>query len=140
MNRAFFDRPILNSPYQIPAHHWELDANGQPTQNIALSRRRAEFVTPIPKPKKQRGGGKQGALILDEHSTQEREYAHTALINDVRAAVDKWRALPDPGRERPVLGAEGDIEGRGRRGGLGDAAQRTSPLFAKPTSGRTRRR
>ncbi len=24
----FFERPILNSPYEVPLRHWELDANG----------------------------------------------------------------------------------------------------------------
>src|SRR4029077_12759252 len=40
--------PILNSPYAYPMRHWELDAEGQPTQKILESRRRAEFITPIP--------------------------------------------------------------------------------------------
>jgi hypothetical protein len=38
MNNPFFDRPILNSPYQYPGRHWELDADGQPTQQIIESR------------------------------------------------------------------------------------------------------
>jgi len=74
MTDPFFERPILNSPYEIPAQHWELDATGQPTQQIAPSRRRAEFITPIPKPKKQKGGAKQESLLFDEGkglSTQE---------------------------------------------------------------------
>jgi type III restriction enzyme len=52
MSNPFFDRPILNSPYEYPTRHWELDADGQPTQQVLPTRRRAEFVTPIPKPKK----------------------------------------------------------------------------------------
>ena len=28
----FFDRPILNSPYDYPKRYWELDEVGQPTQ------------------------------------------------------------------------------------------------------------
>jgi len=31
MDNRFFEHPILNSPYEYPAHHWELDADGQPT-------------------------------------------------------------------------------------------------------------
>ena len=31
---AFFERPILNSPYECPSRHWELDASGQPTNKI----------------------------------------------------------------------------------------------------------
>jgi len=72
MSDQFFEQPILNSPYEYPGRHWELDANGQPTQQIIESRRRAEFITPIPKAKKQKGAGKQDALMFDgELSTQE---------------------------------------------------------------------
>ncbi len=60
----FFSRPILNSPYDHPSRHWELDAEGQPTHRIVELRRRAEFITPIPKPKKR--GGEQAELAFDE--------------------------------------------------------------------------
>jgi type III restriction enzyme len=49
MSNPFFDHPILNSPYEIPARHWELDKQGQPTQKIVEIRRPADFITPIPK-------------------------------------------------------------------------------------------
>jgi type III restriction enzyme len=52
MDNQFFERPILNSPYEYPTQYWELDGHGQPTQRIIESRRRAEFITPIPKPRK----------------------------------------------------------------------------------------
>ena len=48
MSTSFFDHPILNSPYEYPTRHWELDESGQPTQQIVERRRRAEFITPIP--------------------------------------------------------------------------------------------
>jgi len=92
----FFERPILNSPYAYPARHWELDDSGQPTQKILETRRRAEFITPIPKPKKR--GSKQAALVFDEGkglSTKEQQYDHTAIINAVRQQVDQWRRLPN---------------------------------------------
>ena len=44
MDNRFFDQPILNSPYEYPQQHWELDDQGQPTQQIIESRRRAEFT------------------------------------------------------------------------------------------------
>ena len=50
MSNPFFDHPILNSPYEPPSRHWELDESGQPTQQIADFRRRAEFFMPIPRP------------------------------------------------------------------------------------------
>ena len=96
MSNAFFERPILNSPYEYPARHWELGEDKQPTQRIVDSRRRADFVMPIPAPKKRKGAEKQAALLFDERSTQEQQYDHTAVINAVRAEVDKWRALPNP--------------------------------------------
>ncbi|NMG16803.1 BPTD_3080 family restriction endonuclease [Aromatoleum bremense] len=98
MNNPFFEHPILNSPYGYPASHWELDEQGQPTQRIVESRRRAEFITPIPKPRKQKGG-QQAALLFDEGkglSSEAQQYDHTATINAVRAEVDKWRQLPNP--------------------------------------------
>ena len=54
MDNRFFEQPILNSPYEYPERHWELDDEGQPTQQIIETRRRAEFITPIPKPKKRK--------------------------------------------------------------------------------------
>jgi len=95
----FFEKPILNSPYDYPNRHWELDATGQPTQKIIETRRSADFITPIPKPKKQKGAAQQEQLLFDEGkglSTDKQRYDHTAIINGVRQQVDKWRMLPDP--------------------------------------------
>ena len=61
MSDQFFEHPILNSPYEYPAQHWELDPQGQPTGRIIDSRRSAEFITPIPKPKKLSGGSGTGS-------------------------------------------------------------------------------
>jgi type III restriction enzyme len=99
MSNPFFDHPILNSPYAAPTRHWELDAQGQPTQKVIESRRRAEFITPIPKPKKQRGRARQAEIGFDEAkdlSTAEQKYDTTSNINEVRRLVDEWRALPNP--------------------------------------------
>lgn len=96
VSNAFFERPILNSPYEYPAHHWELGADKQPTQRIIESRRRADFVMLIPAPKKRKGAETRPALLFNEKSTQEQQYDHTAIINAARAEVDKWRALPNP--------------------------------------------
>ena len=99
MGNPFFDRPILNSPYDSPGRHWELDATGQPTQKIIDRRRLAEFITPIPKPKKQKGAPQQDAFVFDEGaglSSAAQRYDHTAIIDAVRQEVDRWRLLPDP--------------------------------------------
>ena len=99
MTNPFFERPVLNSPYAYPKRHWELDESGQPTQRIIQSRRPAEFITPIPKPKKQKGSKTQAEIIFDEGkglSTEKQQYEHTAIINAVRQQVDQWRKLQDP--------------------------------------------
>ena len=99
MSHPFFDRPILNSPYEGSTRHWELDASGQPTQRVIESRRRAEFITPIPKPKKRKGSASQPEFVFDEGrglSTKDQRYETTSIINEVRSAVDAWRAIPLP--------------------------------------------
>lgn len=91
MDNKFFDKPILNSPYDCPASHWELDTTGQPTQQIIGSRRRAEFITPIPKPKKRKRSASQGEIVFDEGkglSTKKQQYDLTSIINEVRHTVD----------------------------------------------------
>lgn len=98
MSDMFFDHPILNSPYECPTRHWELDEQGQPTQRIVENRRRAEFITPIPKPKKRKKGGQQD-FVFDEGkglSTQEQQYDPTSIINKVRGQVEIWRNWPKP--------------------------------------------
>ncbi|MGO8746838.1 MAG: BPTD_3080 family restriction endonuclease [Thermoguttaceae bacterium] len=99
MANPFFEHPILNSPYEHPKRHWELDLQGQPTQKIIETRRRAEFITPIPKPKKVKGKASQQAFIFDEGeglSTKEQQYDPTSIINEVRGYVEQWRALANP--------------------------------------------
>jgi hypothetical protein len=54
MSHLFFTSPILNSPYEYSRLHWELDESGQPAPQVIRERRKAKFVTPIPKPKKQK--------------------------------------------------------------------------------------
>jgi type III restriction enzyme len=99
MSNPFFDRPILNSPYASPSQHWELDESGQPTQKILDTRRRAQFITPIPKPKKRKSSPKQEGFVFDDGaglSTKEQQYDPTSIINEVRGLVESWRALPNP--------------------------------------------
>ena len=97
MTAEFFAAPILNSPYAPPARHWELDETGQPTQRIADGRRKASFVTPIPKARKQTKA--QTTLVLDEGkglSTEAQQYDVRSLINELRIQVERWRELKNP--------------------------------------------
>jgi len=112
MSNPFFEHPILNSPYAYPARHWELDKDGQPTQQIIANRRLAEFITPIPKPRKRKKAAEQQDIVFDEGkglSTEAQQYDPTPIINELRSYVDQWRALPNPNdwqvtpRNRTVL-------------------------------------
>lgn len=101
MSDAFFTHPILNSPYEYPSRHWELDESGQPTQKIKESRRGASFVSPIPRSRTRSASATvdQPTLGMDEGlglTTVDQSYELTAtLINDIRKHVDEWRAIPD---------------------------------------------
>ena len=100
MTEPFFEQPVLNSPYECPSRHWELDEAGQPTRKVIEGRRPVRFFTPIPKPKKRKGSAaEQVALVFDEGkglSTAEQQYEHTAIIDEVRRQVERWRNLPSP--------------------------------------------
>jgi type III restriction enzyme len=93
VSSAFFESPILNSPYEEPSRHWELDPNGQPTTSIRPYRRPSALVSPIPKPKKVKGkAAAQPDFLADE---QGQEYNPTEVINGIRSAVASWRRLPE---------------------------------------------
>ena len=83
MSNLFFERPILNSPYEYPARHWELGEDKRPTHRVAENRRRADFVMLIPALTNREGAERQAALVFDERSTQEQRYDHAAVINEL---------------------------------------------------------
>jgi type III restriction enzyme len=100
MSASFYDRPILNSPYSVPAWHHALDEGGQPLDVPPLAGRRpSKLITPVPRAKKTPKAAKQGALVLPDAldlSTPEQEYNPTPIINEIRRHVAIWRAIPDP--------------------------------------------
>ena len=99
MTQQFFEHPILNSPYDYPARHWELDEDGQPTNRILEVRRKSDLITPVPKPKKRRRKPGQTEMVFDSGeglSTAEQEYNPTPIINEIRSYVESWRKLPNP--------------------------------------------
>jgi type III restriction enzyme len=96
---SFFERPILNSPYAYPDRHWELDDDGQPTNQILPKRRDSKLLTPVPKPQKRRRSANQPGFVFDSGhglSTEEQEYNPTPIINEIRRNVEDWRNLPNP--------------------------------------------
>ena len=98
VDNSFIKQPILNSPYEFPTRHWELNEFGQPTEKIVEKRRPAQFITPVPKPKRQKGVPDQISIVLDEGkglSTEQQQYDANSVINGIRGEVDRWRMLPD---------------------------------------------
>ena len=101
MSETFFTQPILNSPYEYPGKHWELDDDGQPTHKIIEARREAKFQAPIPKPRKRSKGqadGVQQSLTFDTDglSDESQKYDLFFFINSIRAKVNAWRQIPNP--------------------------------------------
>jgi type III restriction enzyme len=84
-----FDHPILSSPYPYPSRRWALDADGQLTDKIIETRRRAKLVTPVPKLKKRRRGQPQDQreMFFDsarDLPNEEQEYNPTPIIKEIR--------------------------------------------------------
>ena len=101
MSSDFFDKPILNSPYDYPGQHWELDESRQPTGKIIDTRRPTDFVTPIPKPRKRRQSQDGVQQTLNLYDTQgisddSQSYSLSVYINSIRDKVSAWRRLEDP--------------------------------------------
>ena len=90
----FFEQPVLNSPYEAPSRHWELDGDRQPTGSIEERRRPVAFMSPVPPPR--RGGG-QRTITFDEGeglSGEDQQYELSARIEELRGLVGAWRGLP----------------------------------------------
>jgi len=101
MSDHFFERPILNSPYELPKWHHDLDPDGQPTDRPPVpGRRRSELITPVPQPKrKAKAPANQAKMTFTDGkglSDAEVEYNPTPIINEIRQYVDAWRQLPNP--------------------------------------------
>jgi type III restriction enzyme len=86
---GFTDNPIINSPFEKPQWHFELDDEGQPTGKKLPDRRESVQVVPVPAAR--RRGPRQRELALEEKTTS------NTLVNAIRKDVDRWRDLP-PGQ------------------------------------------
>lgn len=84
---GFTDNPIITSPFDTPAFHYELADDGQPTGTKLAGRRESIQVVPVPAAR--RRGPTQGELDLEENRV-----SSNALINEIRTHVAQWRNLP----------------------------------------------
>ena len=77
MANTFYERPILNSPYERPRFHHPLDDHGQPLGLPPVqSRRPSKFIVPVPQARR-RVARAQGALPLET-------YSNSAIISEIR--------------------------------------------------------
>ena len=94
MTATFAEQPTLNSPYEYPGRHWQLE-NGVPTDRVVEQRRLSAHVVPVPPSRRQ---SQQGAMTpgVSGLSGERQEYDPTPIINDIRRRVDAWRVIPNP--------------------------------------------
>ena len=88
----FAVNPILNSPYEYPTRHWQMDADNHPTGEIVESRRPSSLKSPLAVAKRKGGELRQASLFGDEETGI--DYSTNDFINAVREKVDEWRQLP----------------------------------------------
>ncbi len=81
----------------MPDMHWELDADGRPTNSKIDRRRRSDLISAMP-PAKSKKANKQVELELSAEglSGQDLSYNVTEFVNELRREVDVWRNLPNP--------------------------------------------
>ena len=89
--QTFAHNPILNSPYEYPARHWDMDDNNQPTAKVNEFRRPSSLKSPIAAARR-RGGMTQADLFAENEDGV--DYGTNDLINSIRKEVDAWRRLP----------------------------------------------
>jgi type III restriction enzyme len=82
----FVRNPIINRPYDPPAHYWELDLHGQPTGVALEGRRPHRYVVPVAASRKR---PQQGTLPMEDEETLD-----NTLVTSIRPQVDAWRRLP----------------------------------------------
>ena len=84
--------PILNSPYERPTRHWELDEQNRPTSRIVEMRRPSSLKSPIVRGRARPGEAalRQGDLFFEADESGV-ESGVNDFINSVRAEVEAWR-------------------------------------------------
>ena len=89
MTEQFEVNPILNTPYDMPTRHWELDDDCRPTGRVLDGRRTSVHLVPIPASERaRRQREQQGDLGLEE------KVKENPIINRIRRQVNDWRNKP----------------------------------------------
>ena len=99
MAESFYEKPVLNSPYEEPRLHHRLDETGQPMDGPPVTgRRRSELISPVPQPRLRHQQGAQEQVDLafsydEELSSADQAYNPFPIINEIRSHVSDWRRL-----------------------------------------------
>src|SRR5437764_748292 len=91
MAGGFIGNPVLNSPYRVPARHFELGDDGTSIGTVLDGRRRSEYLVPAP-PSRKRGRQIEFEPEPVEGENDQRTTANP-FINELRGHVERWRAL-----------------------------------------------
>ena len=134
------EQPILNSPFEEPAEHWQIEEGQAPKR--ATGRRRAGYFYRDPKaPPPEAGQPARG------------EWQELELVNLIRERLAQWREAGYPGATRTTLDLIQSLAARGARaaallrparGGRDDhlperGARRPPPGRRRAARGRARR-
>ena len=82
---SFVDNPVLNSPFEEPKLHYQLNDDGQPTGIVSPGRRNSMQIVPVASARRRI---KQAELELGDAETQTKV---NQLVNDIREVVAAWR-------------------------------------------------
>ena len=93
--QSFFENPILNSPYEYPCRHWEMDADNKPTGKVIERRRESSNRTPIATPRNKGEGVQTSQGDLFNEVLNDVAYRENELVNSIRTEVTAWRKLPE---------------------------------------------
>ena len=100
MAESFYEKPILNSPYEEPRLHHRLDDAGQPVDGPPeTGRRLSELISPVPRPRLRRQTGAHEQVDIafshgDGISSEDQKYDPFPIINEIRSQVATWRRIP----------------------------------------------
>jgi len=83
-------QPILNSPFEEPAEHWQIIEGETPVKQPG--RRKAMYFYCDPKAKPETAGGRSGSVAIE-----------LKLVNRIREQVKTWREQGWPGVSRTTL-------------------------------------
>ena len=79
----FYAQPILNSPYEYPGRHWELDENNRPTNRIVDTRWPSAYVSPI----------RQRLRVLQPNDPDSYYASRELVPGDMRRDLEKARIV-----------------------------------------------